>query len=418
MTPSTAFSPEEALAVVLEDCPQMPVDQVPLSEALGRVLAHPISAAMDQPRFNKAAVDGWGVTDDSADLLTPAGMIAAGDPVDPDAPSGISSGQAIKIMTGAPVPPDVRRLIRVECTQEQVDGRISVLERDSGANIALRGEDVQEGQPLMDPGILRAQDIGILASQGFGTVPVRRKPRVVLLSTGTEVVSAEASEASDEARGTGESGERTPIASHQIFDANGPMLRSLLEENLAFCWSHATISDDPDRIRMAISTATAGADVCIVSGGVSMGDRDFVPEALSALDARIRFHGLAMKPGMPTLFAHLGSSAVFGMPGNPVSTFVQFVVLVAPLLRRMLGLPGFVREASLPLEDAFTRRDAGRHEFRPGVLSQTGVRLVSYHGSGDLSALASANCLIRIEQGVREVPAGGLVRVRRIRPQD
>ena len=149
-----------------------------------------------------------------------------------------------------------------------------------------------------------------------------------------------------------------------------------------------------------------------------MGDRDFVPGALSALGAEIRFHGLAMKPGRPTLFAHLGPVAVFGMPGNPVSTFVQFGLLVAPLLRRMLGLPPAPPDSLQPLLAGFTRRDAGRHEFRPGTLEQSGVRLVSYQGSGDLSALATANCLVRIDQGVDTLPAGGLVRVRRIRPQD
>jgi molybdopterin molybdotransferase len=169
-----------------------------------------------------------------------------------------------------------------------------------------------------------------------------------------------------------------------------------------------------DAVKAAIDTH----DVVVCSGGVSMGDMDFLPTALETLQAEIHFHGLAMKPGRPTLFATSGGTLIFGLPGNPVSTLVQFEMFIAPALAEMQGLTYTPRETSLPLAKPFSRGKTDRHEYLPGYVQDGKIERVTYQGSGHLSALAAAELIFRIDRGVTSVPAGGEVYARYIRPTD
>ena len=411
--PDTFLEPDDAAAIVMKTVHACDSELVDISVARGRMLAEPLPARTDQPRFRKAAVDGYALSADPGDQpFTVVGSIAAGDHRDPEHPAALEPATALRIMTGAVVPPDIERVIRFEFT-EALDGtadtaaasspeRVRIVTSDNSSNIAERGENIRRGAPLLTPRRITPADIGILASQGYARVPVIRRPSVAVFSTGTELVAPHV-ETLD------------PWAIH---DSNSYQITALAEEAGAEVTNYGILPDDQTRITDAIRTAIATHDVVICSGGVSMGDLDFLPAALQSLDAEIHFHGLAMKPGRPTLFATSGDTLVFGLPGNPVSTLVQFALLIAPALAMMQELPFTPREVSLPLAQPFSRNKTDRHEYLPGYVNTGRIERVTYQGSGHLSALAAAEIVFRIDRGVSSVPAGEEVYARYIRPTD
>lgn len=400
--PTTFLNPDEAFDLLLGKLKPLEVEEIPLADSLGRVLAREVGARLDQPRFRKAAVDGYAVLQGQEDApFTVVGSVAAGDSVKPGTPSGLKPGEALRIMTGAVVPPDVERLLRFEYTEESDDGVRRVIYEEQ-TNIAEAGENIRAGEPLLSPRRLTALDIGILASQGYGTVPVYRKPRVVVISTGSELYTP---------------GEES-IPEYAIYDSNGYQLTALAEANLAVAENRGILGDDQRRITDAFRHAVEEADLVIASGGVSMGDLDFVPAALRELGASVHFHGLAVKPGKPTLFATVGETLVFGLPGNPVSTVAQFELFIAPALYALQGLGYTPREATLPLARPFRRGNAERHEFLPGYLRDGKIEQIRYKGSGHLSALAEAELFFRVDRGVHEVGPGEQVYARFIRSED
>ncbi len=398
MKPHTDYSPEEALQIVLRDVRSLPVEQVPLADALHRVLSQPLSARVEDPRFDKSAVDGIGVRndDDSAEFEV-VGNIAAGD----DRRFSLKRGQAVRIMTGAPVPGGIGRVIKLEnCAF--YGSRARVLQPERITNIALRAENIRIGQPLLSPRRLRPPDIGVLASQGYSMLSVYRTPRVAIIATGDEIYPAE-----------------TSLPPAGIYDSNSHQLTAFARDAFAEVTNFGIIGDNPERIRDTVAHAASVHDVVILSGGVSMGDLDFVPEALSAVGAEVVFHGLAMKPGRPTLYAMLQgpghTTRFFGLPGNPVSTAVQFEFLVRPLLEELGGCSYQPREARLPLAESFRRRNPDRHELLPGVCRDGAVVRLAYKGSGHVSVLSDATLFFRIDRGVESLDAGSEVYVRFIR---
>jgi molybdopterin molybdotransferase len=401
--PSTFLQPDDALAAVLETVRRRPIEEVALEEASGRVLAVPVDARLAQPRFDKAAVDGFGVRDDHGDgPFTVVATIAAGDTVEPERAAGIGPNESVRIMTGAVVPSDVGRVVRLEYTETASDGRVSIVRTEEPRNIAYRGENIEPGDTLLSPRRLAPIDIGILASQGYQNVPVVARPRVAVLSTGSELRTLD----------------HTHIEPYAIYDGNSYQLVALARSALADATSYGILADTQSGITAAIRDAVARFDVVITSGGVSMGDLDLVPAALEEVGAKTVFHGLALKPGRPTLFATFGETLVFGLPGNPVSTFTQFELLIAPALLRMHGLEYQPREAELPLATPYVRTKADRHEYLPGHYRDGHVHRVEYMGSGDVSAYAAADCIFRVDRGVQEVRAGETVYVRFIRSHD
>ncbi|MFW5827889.1 MAG: molybdopterin molybdotransferase MoeA [Alkalispirochaeta sp.] len=415
--PTTFLEPDTALRIILSHAHPRDIELCPLPECLNRTLAETIRATRDEPRFRKAAMDGYAVGPNQSDRpFEVVGAIAAGDSRDPDEPAALKENEGVRIMTGAVVPPDIERVIRFECTEPvPKDGRRpnapttaeprervrdTVLERNT--NIVERGENLHLDDPLLSPRRLSAVDLGVLASQGHWKIPVLRRPSVGVISTGSELVSPE----------------EPDLPAYAIYNSNGYLLEAMVREHHATVHNYGIVRDDQQHITETIRTAAEEHDIVICSGGVSMGDLDFVPAALDALGAETLFHGLAMKPGRPTLFAMLGSTLMFGLPGNPVSTWVQCEMFLVPALYAMQSLTYHPREAELPLAQPFSRSKADRHEWVPGYYRAGAIHTIEYHGSGHISALAAATLVFRVNRGVTDLSAGETVYARFIRPED
>ena len=385
------LDPDAALKILQEEELTSQVEVVPVVEALGRVLAEALRVRVDSPPFSKAAMDGYALrSSDGGDRYRIIETIAAGDVPE----QGIASGQCSKIMTGAMMPKGADKIVRVEFTRE-ADGWMTVTEPEPYANIIERGENLRAGEALLDPKVLRAQDIGVLASQGYATVPVSAVPLVGVITTGSEL------------RRPGEQ-----LESGQIYDSNGVQLCAQAQAMRVRRRHYGVVPDDPKRLAAAVERALRECDVLLLSGGVSMGDLDFIPGVLKDLGAQIVFHKLALKPGKPTLFARRDDSFVFGLPGNPVSTFIIFEVFVKAFLCRWMGITCRPRLVGGTLAETIQRRDAKRLEYRPVRLEGRRVIAVSYHGFSHLGALREAEGLIRIEIGTGRIEEGSELDVR------
>ena len=403
---------EEALRLVLENVPGPPLETVALDEALGRALPQAISAAIDQPPFDKSAMDGYA---HASPLPAPegpwrvVGLSAAGSA----RPGPLGPGECLRIMTGAMLPSGATAVQRFEWT-EAPDAPTGALVRFTRAetrdNVIRRGENQKAGDLLLGPRVLAAQDIGILASSGYHEVLAARRTRVAVVSTGDELAAP-----------------GSPLASGAIYDSNGPQLVACARAFGCDARFLGIVRDDEDELAAAFERALAGCDVLIVSGGVSVGDFDHVPRALARGGVETVFHGLAMKPGRPLLFGRKHGSAtgagaaVFGLPGNPVSTFVAFEVLVLPHLAARSGLAWEPRYLGARLESEISHLETDRVEFLPARLGRgedglPSVRPLEYRGSSMLSALAQADCLIEAGIGVERLLEGSVVHARLVRP--
>jgi len=366
---------------------------IPLEGALHRVLAREVLSPIDSPPFDKSAMDGFavGAAEDSAELTIVDTVAAGGLPG-----RAVGRGECARIMTGAMLPPGTGRVIRREYVREE-PRRIRVLTPEPGDNVIRRGASIRAGAPVLGPTVLRPQDVGALAASGIDRVSVSVPPRVSIICTGPEIRAA-----------------GSPLGSGEIYDSNGPQLRAQLTAMGCPSAVRSGIDDRPEPLTKAIGEALRSSDVLLLTGGVSAGDFDYVPGCLEGLGAEILFHRVSVKPGKPTLFARRGDQQVFGLPGNPVSTFIIFEVFVKPFLYRRMGLdwsPTVFRGA---LGQAVRRRQAERTEFLPVRVRQGLVEAVPYHGSAHLNALAEADGLIRMEIGVHEIPQGTQVDVRPI----
>jgi molybdopterin molybdotransferase len=376
---------DEALGIIART-PREPAERtVALGEALGRVLSRAVTSPIDSPPFDKAAMDGFAVAadDDSAELTildTVAAGIAAERPV--------RRGECVRIMTGAMLPPGTGLVVRKEYAEERT-GTVRFLRREQGSNVIPRAANLRCGDPLLGPKVLGPQDIGILAASGVAEVPVAVPPETTILCTGPEI------------RTPGE-----PLGPGQIYNSNGPQLAAQLEAMRCPCRQAGTVADEPAALSRALQGAMQGCGLLLLTGGVSEGDFDYVPRCLQELGAEILFHGVAVKPGKPTLFARRGGTWIFGLPGNPVSTFVIFEVFVKPFLYRRMGIDWVPRTVRGTLGASVRRRSVERAEFLPVTVRQGVVTPVSFHGSAHLNALGGADALIRVELGVAEVARG------------
>jgi len=226
-------------------------------------------------------------------------------------------------------------------------------------------------------------------------VPVAVPPRVAILCTGTEI------------RAPGE-----PLAPGEIYNSSAAQLAAQLAAMRVPSQYLGAVADSRGALQEAVSAGLETCDVLLLTGGVSEGDFDYVPACLEALGAEVLFHGVAIKPGKPTLYARAGSTHIFGLPGNPVSTFVVFEIFVKPLLFRLMGIRAEPIVVRAPLASAISRREAERDEFRPVRISGGAAQLIAYHGSAHLNALSDAQGLIRITRGVTAIPAGETIDVR------
>jgi molybdopterin molybdotransferase len=377
---------DKALEIVLAHTPFLPTEEVSLTEALGRILAEDVRSDVEMPPFDRSAMDGYALRAEDV-METPAtldivGQIRAGQYPD----RTLGAREAIQIMTGAPVPPGATAVQQVEHTRVAESGRrVEILASvGSGANIAPRGAEVKVGD-LVAAGArtLDPATIGVLAAVGKGRVRVGRRPRVSVLVTGDELVDV---------------WEKPTLG--RIRNSNGYALTAQARWAGAEAYSLGVVPDVADRIAAAVREGL-GADVLLVSGGVSEGAFDLVEQVLSRFDVGLLFTKVAIKPGAPLVFGRRGDTLVFGLPGNPVSAQVTFDVFVRAALMRMQG----ARVVSRPTVEVELleplRNRSGRQAHLPARIAfEAGrflARPVASMGSADLVAHARANALVILD---------------------
>ncbi|NAZ22999.1 MAG: molybdopterin molybdenumtransferase MoeA [Thermocrinis sp.] len=393
---------EEALSIVLSHCPTLPTERVYLLDALGRVLAEDVISEEDRPSFDNSAMDGYAVQwEDIKDApveLSVVGEIPAGAEETFELPKGC----AVKIFTGAPIPKGATAVVPVEYTEAK-NGKVLIKEAfKEGANIRRKGEELKAGEVVLQKGtILRHYEIGLLASLNKVQVEVSRRPRVAVLSTG------------DEIKDLGE-----PITKpSQIRTSNGYTLMAGI--SLAGGEPHylGIVPDEPDRLKKVLSQLE-DYDVFITTGGVSMGDRDYIKTLVEEVGVKVHFHKVRIKPAKPILFGTYkeGKGLFFGIPGNPVSCAMAFDLIVKPSLLKMQSAKDYMPKTLwAKLKRDFSRKDPERREFVRAVLSLEEQQLVCDFSpklqSHMLTSYVGANCYMVVREGVKELKGGELVEV-------
>lgn len=380
---------EEALARVDEAAGRRPVpsETVPVREAAKRFLASDQRSRVDLPPFDKAAMDGYAVlADDVREEYRLVGAVAAGEAgVDSLAP-----GTTVKVMTGAPVPRGTAKVVMVEQATER-DGRVRFERPGAASNMCRQAEDVAAGQTVLTAGSrLGVLEIANLIGCGIAEVEVARRVTLAVISTGDELADRV-----------------TELSPGKIMNTNGPLLADLARESGLAVAGEQTVPDDKSRLVATVKHALAEADIVVLSGGVSAGDYDFVPEAITAAGLRTHFSLVAVKPGRPTTFATGDRGVLFGLPGNPVAVYLMFHLFVLRVAARMSGGSYQPREFRVRLANEFTRRSTSRTEYAPCRVSRDGLaETVPYHGSAHLAALIQADGFLRIPPGVKSLAAG------------
>lgn len=394
------ISVAEAQSLILAEARGFGIERVSLEKSFGRVLAQDVVADRDYPPFNRATMDGYAVVAkaySAANAYEVTKTILAGD-MQRSRTMKKRGESAIRIMTGAAVPPPFDAVIRREDAHED-SGTVRFDLPAVGAwhNIARQGEDLKAREKIATKGsVIDGVLAGLLASLGIDRPAVAKLPRVAIVTTGREVVPA---------------GKKP--RPHEIRNANLFALRALLNEYNIASVRTLHVVDDRKQISRAIA-AHLDCDILLLTGGVSAGDSDFVPEVLAENGVKKIFHKVAMKPGKPLWFGARRKTAVFAIPGNPFSCQVVFKVFVAPFLRRALGLPP-AHEFSLPLQRARQKKDTLQHYFpvrlvAPGVAASSGsLEAISFNSSGDVRAALFSNGIARHPAEATTVGAGALV---------
>jgi molybdopterin molybdotransferase len=381
--------------------PVTATERVHLRGAIGRVLAADVISPLDVPAHDNSAMDGYAVRfadlkPDADVTLRVTGSAFAGAPFAGD----VGSGEAVRIMTGGVVPAGADTIVMQEHVKTG-DGRVTVGGgHRKGQNLRRAGEDLQAGAPALRKGqSLRPADIGLVASLGIPEIEVYRRLRVAFFSTGDELVSI-----------------GTAPKEGQIYDSNRYTLYGMLERLGCEVLDMGVVRDEPKRLEEAFARAAGAADVVITSGGVSVGEADFVKDLLNKL-GEVVFWKIAMKPGRPLAYGRVGGAHFFGLPGNPVSVMVTFYQFVRDALLRLSGrepleaLPTFRVRCTSSL-----RKAPGRTEFQRGILSRAAdgewmVRVTGEQGSGILRSMSEANCFIILPTEQGNVTPGALVEV-------
>lgn len=395
-------TPAEALALILDGLPVLPARRRPLQEVLGLAVAADLRSAATVPPFTNSAMDGYAVR--AADLAgatpeRPVRLRVLGDLAAGGVPSGsVGPGEAVRIMTGAPMPEGADGVVPVEDTARGGDWVDFPQPLRRGLHIRLAGEDLQEGQLLVAAGQgLRPGDLGALAAAGLPEVDIHPRARVAVLTTGDELVDV------SEQPGPG-----------RIRDANIHAVCAQVAACGAIPVPFPRVPDDRDVLRRVLCEALE-ADVVLTTGGISVGDYDFMKDLLEELGARRVFWKVAQKPGGPLGFWRLGSKPVFGIPGNPVAAMLMVEEYVRPALRKMMGFAKLHRPvAEAVLEDGWTGRAGDpRTTFLRVVARREGgglrARLTGPQGSAILSSMLITNALAVIPAGVDRVAPGGTV---------
>lgn len=385
---------DEALTIALNATFQTGSEAVLLEQCLGRVLAEDLVSDIDMPPFDKSAVDGFACRmEDIAKELKVIETVAAGQ----SPQKTVGSGECVRIMTGAPIPKGADCVVMVEHSIEEVRDIVRFDLSHTAPNICYRGEDVKKGDHLISAGTrINPGHIAIMAAAGSAKPLVAKLPTIGILSTGDELVEPA----------------QTPSPS-QIRNSNAYQLLAQ-SAKLGIKADYLGIARDSEEATLKMLTdALDSHDVVLLTGGVSMGDFDFVPAMMQQAGLDIKFRKIAIQPGKPTVLASKENKICFGLPGNPVSSFVLFELLVKPVLFQMQGCAYVPQTLRLPLYSDFKRRRAERLNVVPVTIKDGQfAAFVDYHGSAHIHAMSFASGFILVPEGITEIKKGSLVDVR------
>lgn len=385
---------EEAYGIMMDTARFLGPEEIDLDHALGRVLVQDVVSDIDVPPFNKSAMDGYACR--RADLGNGLKVIE-------NIPAGcsprkrIGENECAKIMTGAVVPEGADVVIMVEHTEEAGGDVIRFTREDTESNICYKGEDIKAGDRVLSSGtLIRPEHIAVMASVGCVVFMVSQRARVGIIVTGSELVDA-----------------REKAEGAKIRDSNGRQLAAQVERMGVMSTSYGITADAEDVLDAAVRRAVAENDVVIVSGGVSVGDFDLVPEVFRKNGVDILFDRVAIKPGKPSTFGTVGDVRCFGLPGNPVSVFMQFELFIKPYIYKMMCHDYIPRVVAAELDGEVRRGKAARAEVIPVKFISPGkVGIIDYHGSAHIGAICNADGVIVIPVGETLTAKGTVVDVR------
>lgn len=394
---------QDAQRIVLEATPTLGLEKISILDALGRVLGEDIVAERDNPPWNNSAMDGFAVRWEDIKqehaIQKPVTLTVIEDVPAGKMPSkAVGAGQAIRIMTGAPIPKGADTVLKVEDTEHTPDSVRVFKPEQQGANIRPQGEDVKKGDCIIAKGTkIRPGEAGMLAILAKSFVFAYQRPRVAILSTGDELADLD---------------ER--FSEEKIINSNSYGIAAAVQEAGGIPFLLGIARDTPAALKEKISHGLT-ADILVLSGGVSMGDYDFTKTVFHELGAEMNFWKLAIRPGQPLAFGKIQGKLAFGLPGNPVSSMVTFEQLVRPAMLKMSGHRTYGRPVLQAIfQEKFSKRTDRRHFLR-GVLTQEEgvfkVRTTGAQGSGILTSMVKANCLIDIPVEVERVNPGDLVSI-------
>ncbi len=388
---------EEALKYILKNTKELPAEKVSIEDSVGMMLDEGLYSGIEMPPFNKSAMDGYAVkaadTKNAPTRLRCVGFIEAGE----NFTKSVRDKECAKIMTGAALPKGADCVVMVEHTRSLGEYVEIMKPAERWENVCFKGEDIRRGQRMLNKGrIISISDVALLATIGRRFVKAIRAPEVAILNTGGEIVPV---------------GKK--LGGRKIYNSNGPQLSALLRADRIKPHFLGIAKDKPRQLSKAIKKGLK-KDVLLISGGVSMGDYDLVPDILKSLGVKKVFHKVSIKPGKPLFFGMRKGKMVFGIPGNPVSNFLVYHVFIRPALFKMLGR----RHCGPLFREGFVNKSvyhkAGRKHFLLAKVSQRRGRYyvapVKSHGSADIFALSRSNAFMVLDAGKDHIKAGSKVR--------
>lgn len=392
---------KEAIQKVIESTSLIGIEKVKLEEAYGRVLREPIIAKHDVPPFDRSPYDGFAIrAEDSTGASgnqriefqvideIGAGYVAR---------RGLEKGEAIRIMTGAPIPENADAVVMLEQTVEAENTFTLRKQFEAGENISVQGEDAKEGEVLIEEGeVIHPGTTALLATFGYAEVTVAKKPVVGILSTGTELLEVD-----------------EPLTPGKIRNSNGPMIAAQLKRMDNPYQSYGMLGDDLEACLSTVKKALAETDVLITTGGVSVGDYDYLPAIYERLGAEVLFNKVAMRPGSVTTVAVLGEQVLFGLSGNPSACFTGFELFTRPALLKMMGANKlYMPRMQAILGDDFSKPNPFTRFIR-AVLEMTDEGMIAtpagFNKSSAVSSIARGNCIIVLPSGTRGYTKGATV---------
>lgn len=387
------ISIEQAIKLAIDAAQHLDIENIPFTEALQRIIAEDVTSDIDIPSFNKSAMDGYALRKcDANKPLKIVQTVQAGEtPI-----KQLKQGECVKIMTGARLPDNANYVAKIEDTYIDENKHVVINQIDYKPNIRFAAEDIHKGEVILKKGtLIRPQEIASLATVGKTKVNVYKQPKIAVASTGNELTE--------------------PINKPndvQIRNSNAYQIIAQCNQIGINAKYYGIVEDSLENTITYIQKMIEQSDVILFSGGVSMGDFDFVPQALDKLGFKKIFHTIAVQPGKPTLMAQKDKQYFFGLPGNPVSSFMQFELIVKPFIYKLMGHEYKAKTTFLPLVNDYKRKKAERTSLILVNIKENKVIPVEYHGSAHLFAMNTANGFIQIPQHTTLIPKGTYVTVR------